>query len=141
MNNDTFYRTPVASAQCIFGTEKCPDSGIFLNYDDDNFFQSYSQTKEIFKALTENDLLQPYIADHDSSSTNINSAGEDDVSVEFNLYVFDKRYQKYLESVQPIKVEFKFSESNLVEIYGFALVLTNKLLNIWSDGQRRFELM
>ena len=28
INNDTFYRPPVTSAQCIIGTEKYPDSGI-----------------------------------------------------------------------------------------------------------------
>ena len=28
LNNDTFYRPPVTSAQCIIGTEKYPDSGI-----------------------------------------------------------------------------------------------------------------
>ena len=31
LNNDTFYRPLVTSAQCIIGTEKYPDSGIFLN--------------------------------------------------------------------------------------------------------------
>ena len=31
INNDTFYRPPVISAHCIIGTEKYPDSAIFLN--------------------------------------------------------------------------------------------------------------
>ena len=31
LNNDTFYRMPVTSAQCIIGTEKYPDSAILLN--------------------------------------------------------------------------------------------------------------
>ena len=35
-NNDTFYRPSVTSAQCIIGTEKYPDSGILLKYDDDD---------------------------------------------------------------------------------------------------------
>ena len=34
LNNDTFYRSPVTSAQYIIGTENHPDSGILLNYDD-----------------------------------------------------------------------------------------------------------
>ena len=38
-NNDTFYRPPVTSAQCIIGIEKYPDSGILLNYDDDDYNQ------------------------------------------------------------------------------------------------------
>ena len=33
LNNDTFCRLPVTSAQCIIGREKYPDAGIFLNYD------------------------------------------------------------------------------------------------------------
>ena len=36
LNNDTFCRLPVVSAQCIIRTEKYPDAGILLNYDDDD---------------------------------------------------------------------------------------------------------
>ena len=36
LKNDTFYRPPVTSAQCIIGTEKYPDSAILLNYNDDD---------------------------------------------------------------------------------------------------------
>ena len=42
------------------------------------------------------------------------------------LYVFDIRHQKNLESAQPIKVEFKFSENIPAGIYVYASVLTNK---------------
>ena len=52
LNNDTFYRMPVTSAQCNIGTERYPDSAIFLNYDDDYFSQGYGQIKEGFRALT-----------------------------------------------------------------------------------------
>ena len=38
-NNDTFCRPSVTSAQCIIGTEKYPDSGILLKYDDDDYNQ------------------------------------------------------------------------------------------------------
>ena len=58
LNNDTFYRPQVTSAQCIIGTEKYPDSGILLNYNDDNYLQGYGQIKEDFKALTKDNLLQ-----------------------------------------------------------------------------------
>ena len=44
-NNDSFCRLPVTSAQCIIGTEKYPDVGILLNYDDDDYSQGYSQIK------------------------------------------------------------------------------------------------
>ena len=51
------------------------------------------------------------------------------------------RYQKTLESAQPIKVEFKFSETVPAELYGYALVLTNKLVSKSSDGRRHFDLI
>ena len=59
LNNDTFCRLPVVSAQCIIGTEKYPDAGILLNYDDDDYSQGYHQIKEAFRALTKDDILQP----------------------------------------------------------------------------------
>ena len=58
-NNDTFYRPSVTSPQCIIGTEKYPDSGILLNYDEDDYNQGYGQIKEAFRALTKDDILQP----------------------------------------------------------------------------------
>ena len=59
LNNDTFYRKPVTSAQCIIGTDKTPDSGILLNYNDDDYSQGYGQIEEAFRALTKDDILQP----------------------------------------------------------------------------------
>ena len=35
LNNDTFYRPLVTSAQCIIGTGKYPDAGNLLNNNDD----------------------------------------------------------------------------------------------------------
>ena len=135
MNNDTFYRLLVTSAQCIIGTEKYPDSGILLNYNDDNYSQGYGQIKEAFKALTKDNLLQQYISDADFRSSN------DGNNIGYNIYAFDIRYQKKFESSQPIKVEFKFDGLFLAGIYGYALVLTNRLVSISSDGQRMFNLI
>ena len=42
-NNDTFVRLPVISAQVDIGTERYLDSGILLNYDDDDYSQEYGQ--------------------------------------------------------------------------------------------------
>ena len=42
LNSDTFYRTTVTSAQCVISTEKYPDSGILLNYDNDDYSQGYA---------------------------------------------------------------------------------------------------
>ena len=134
LNNDTFYRPLVTSAQCIIGTEKYPDCSILLNYNDDDYSQCYGEIKEALKALTKDNLLQPYISDADFRSSN------DGKNIGYNIYAFDIKYQKNFESSQPIKVEFKFDGVVPAGIYGYALVLTNKLISISSDGQRMFDL-
>ena len=135
LNNDTFYRPLVTSAQCIIGTEKYPNSGILLNYNDDNYSQGFGQIKQAFKALTKDNLLQQYISEHDFRSSN------DGNNIGYKIYAFDIRYQKNFERSQPIKVEFKFDGVVPADIYGYALVLTNRLVSISSDGQRMFDLI
>ena len=134
LNNDTFVRLPVISAQVVIGTERYPDNSILLNYEDDDYSQGYGQIKEAFKALTKDTILQPYITDHDFRSSN------DGNDFGYNIYAFDIRYQKNFENSQPVKVEFKFSENVPAGIFGYALVLTNRLASISSDGQRMFDL-
>ena len=128
---------PVTSAQCIIGTEKYPESAILLNYDDDDddYNQGYGQIKAAFRALTKDDILQPYISDKDFKTSNNNN------DIGYILYVFDIRYQKDFQNSQPIKVEFKFTGAVPAGIYGYALVLTNKRISISSDGQRHFDLI
>ena len=70
INNDTFVRLPVISAQVVIGTERYPDSAILINSDDDDYSQGYGQIKEAFKALTKDDILKPYITEDDFSSSN-----------------------------------------------------------------------
>ena len=134
LNNDTFVRLPVISAHVVIGTERCPDSGILLNYDDDEYSQGYGLIKEAFKALTKDDILQPYITEDDFRLSNEGN------NIGYNIYAFDIRYQKNFENAQPVKVKFKFSENINAGIYGYALVLTNRLASITSDGQRMFDL-
>ena len=129
-------RLPVVSAQCVIGSEKNPDAGILLNYDDDDYSQGYAQIKEAFRALTKDSILTPYISDDDfrSSNTMVGDVG-------YNLYVFDKRYQKNFTNSQPNKVETKFDGVVPNDINGYALVLMNKLFSISSDGDRHFDLI
>ena len=134
LNNDTFVRLPVISAQVVIGTERYPDTAILLNYDDDNYSQGYGQIKEAFRALTKDDILQIFISEDDFRSS------KEGKNIGYNLYAFELRYQKNFENAQPVKVEFKFSEKIPAGIYGYALVLTNKLISISSDGQRMFDL-
>ena len=108
LNNDTFVRLPVISAQVVIGTERYPDSAILINHDDDDYSQGYGLIKEAFKALTKDDILQPYISEDDFRSSN---EGND---IGYNIYAFDIRYQKNFENAQPVKVEFKFSKTFLL---------------------------
>ena len=134
LNNDTFVRLPVISAQVVIGTERYPDSAILLNYDDDDYSQGYGLIKEAFRVLTKDDILKPYITEDDFRSSNEGN------NIGYNIYAFDIRYQKNFENAQTIKVEFKFSENIAAGIYGYALVLTNRLASITSHGQRMFDL-
>ena len=103
LNYKSFCKLFVNSAQCVFGTKKHLDSGILLNYDDDKYSQEYGQIKEVFRSLTKDDILQLYISDHDSRSSNIRA---DDVG--YFLFVFDIQYCQNFTSSEPIEVEFKF---------------------------------
>ena len=135
LNNDTFYRMPVSSAQCLIGTEKYPDSAILLNYDDDDYSQGYGQIKEAFRALTKDNILRPYISEDDFRSDNNGN------NIGYNIHVFDIRYQKNYQSGQSVKIEFKLDKVVPAGIYGYALVLTNRLVSISSDGQRMLDLI
>ena len=60
----------------------------------------------------------------------------------YNFYIFDITKQKEHIAAQPIRLEFKFSAVIDVNDYiAYALVLTNKLVSISSDGQRHFDLL
>ena len=135
LNNDIFYRMPVISTQCVIGTEKYSDSAILLNYDDDDYSQGYGQIKEAFKALTKDDILQPYISEDDFRSDNNGN------NISYNIHVFDIRYQKDYQSGQSVKVEYKLDKIVPAGVYGYALVLTNRLVSISSDGQRMLDLV
>ena len=129
---------PVASSQCVIGNEKQPDIAILLNYNDDDYSQAYGQIKEVFEAVTKDNILQPYISEDDFKSSNV---GYDVREIGYNRHTFDIRYQKNFESGQSTKVEFKFSQPVPAgTIYVYALVLTKRLVSISSDGQQMFHL-
>ena len=106
-----------------------------LNCDDDDYAQAYGQIKEVFKVLTKDNTLQPYISDPNFRLSNVRV---DDVG--YNLYVFDMTYQKNFTKSQSIKVQFKFDVVIPNDINGYTLVITFKLVSISSVGQRLFDL-
>ena len=127
---------PATSAQFRIGTEKNPDAGISLNYDDDDYSQGYGQNEDAFRALTKDNMLQPNISDHDFRSSKVRS---DDFG--YNLHVFDIPCQDNITVAQPNKVEIKLDGVVPNDMNAFALVLTNKLVSVSSHGQRHFDLI
>ena len=136
LNNGSFSVLPVVRCQSILVTEKYPDAGVILFYDDDDCSQGYCQVKEAFTALSKYDILQPYISDDDFRSSNVRV-----VAIGYTLYVFDIQYQQSLTFSQPFKVDFNFYGIVPNEINGHALLLKNKMVCVNSDGQRRFDLI
>ena len=62
----------------------------------------------------------------------------------YNLYVFDITNQKDHIAAQPITIDFKFYNARGIDVRdytAFALVLTNKLISISSDGKRMFDII
>ena len=135
LSNDSCCRLLVTNAQCIIGREKHPDAGILYDYDDDDYSQSYTQIKEVFRALTKDNVLQSYIADDDfrSSVTGFNNN-------ECNKKVFDIRYQQNSTACPSNKVEFLLNGVVLNDINGYALVLSIKIVSQGSDAQKHFDL-
>ena len=120
--NDTFYKPPVSSAQCIFGTEKYADSGIKINYADGNYSQGYGQIKEAFECVTKYDIFQHCPYDQGFRSSN----REDGVLslVLFRIFpIYDNK--KDITAAQTKKLEFIFCAVAPAGVNGFALVLTN----------------
>ena len=122
---------PITSAQVIIGTEKYTDSAALLNYNGDDYSHGYGQIKEAFEALTKDNILQPYITEDDYRSSNV---GDDGNEIGYTLHSFDIRYRKIVESGQSVKVEFNFDGVIPAGTYGYALVPTNRLISIRSDG-------
>ena len=124
---------PVTSAQCIVGTEKHRETATFLNHKNDDYSQAYGQIKA-FTALTKDKKLQQYKGEDDFRSSN------DGDNIGYNIHAFDIRCQKNFESGQPVKREFKNDGVVPAEIYGYALISTNRSASKSSDGQRMFHL-
>ena len=136
LNKYTFCRLFVTSAQILTGTGNNPDAKTMTNYVIDDYSQGYGQRKETFGAVTKDDILETYRSHHDFRSS---SVSVDDI--DYDLYVFDIRCQENFTALQPNKVEFKFDAVVPNDINGYALVLTNQLVTVSSDGQKHFHLI
>ena len=138
-SKDTFYRPSVVNSECIIGSGKYPDAGINCNYPIDKYSQAYGEIVSCFRHLAEDNILQPYITQKEFITSN----NYPDGNPGYNLYVFDIRHHQDYSSAEPIKVTFDFrpavpAATNLI---GYALLLTNNLVSVSSDGHRQFDLV
>ena len=67
-------------------------------------------------------------------------SSNDGDNIGYNIHSFNIRYQKKFQSGQSVKVEFKLDGVVPAGIYGYDLVLTNRLVSINSDGQQKIDL-
>ena len=128
-NNSVFDTLPIIQAQTKIGSENFPENGIMCDYSRYNYSDAYFEIENFFRMYTQTDFLKPII-DYNNFRNN------------FNFYVFDLNHQKEKIAAQPIRIEFKFSADVIAQNYvAFALVLSNRLVSISSDGQRHFDLI
>ena len=138
-NFDTFHRPSVVNAQCIVASEKLPDAGINCNYAIDKSSQAYGEIVSCFGNLAEDITLQPYITQKDFLASNNYPDGNP--GYKFNVFLI-LHHEDY-SSAQPTKVRFdvRAAVPAAANLIGYALLLTNKLVSVSSDGQNRFTLI
>ena len=81
LTNDSTYRPPIKSAQCMIGTKNNPDFAILESYDDDVYSKGLGQIEETFRALTKGDILTQKKSDNNFGSTTHSDVGEDGITV------------------------------------------------------------
>ena len=60
LNNDNFYRPSVTSAQCVIGTDKYPDTGIFVTYESGVSIFSKRSCWDLWLCLGVNEYISRY---------------------------------------------------------------------------------
>ena len=126
------------NTQCIIGSEKFTDAGRACNYAIDKKSQAYGEIVSCFRHLAKDNILQPFITQKDFITIYY-----PDANPGYNLYAFDIHHHQDYSSAQLNKVRFDFRPAIPVStiLIGYALLLTNKLVSVSSDGQRQFDLV
>ena len=76
------------------------------------------------RALTKDNIFQPYISDDDFRSSNVRA---DDVG--YTLYVFGIKFQQNFTASLPIKVKFKFDDVGYtLYVFGIKFQQNSQLL-------------
>ena len=130
-NNNIFDWLPISQAVCRIGSERYPGNYINLNYPRNNFHEAYYQIENFFPKHSEDRIMKPFI-------------GPNSFRRFYNLYVFEINNQKDHIAAQPKTIDFKFYNARGFDVgdyTAFALVLTNRLISISSDGKRMFDII
>ena len=129
-NNGVFDQLPIIEAYCKIGSVKYPDESINLDYLRNDYDDGYNEVLKFFREYVGEQTVTPYITFQDFKE-------------KYNLYLFDLRNQRDHIASQQVTATFKFvaGDDVVAENYtAFALVLTNRVINITSDGSRQFDI-
>ena len=129
-NNAIFDRLDVIEASCNIGTVRYPDNEYQIDFTRNKYNEPYNEIRKFYKDYIGGEG-SPYITFKDFKEL-------------YPLWVFDLRAQKDNPSAQPIQVKFKFRagyDATTANYQATALVLTQKLISVSSDGQRQFDII
>ena len=137
--NETFCGPNIVNAQCIIRREKFPDAGKNCNYAIDKYSQAYGEIVSCFRHLAKDNILQTYITQKDFVTSDNYPVGNPG----YNLYVFDIRHHQDYNSAHSVKVRFDFRPAvpAATSLIGYALLITNKKISIFSAGQGQIDLV
>ena len=117
-------------ASCNVGTTRYRDNEFQVDFNRNEYNEPYNEIGRFYK---------DYIKGEGSPYTTFK-----DFKELYILWVFDLRAQKDNPSAQPIMVNFKFSAAfnHAANNYkAVALVLTQNMISVSSDGARMFDII
>ena len=125
-----FDRLDVIEASCNIGTVRYPDHEYQVDFERNKYNEPYNEIRRFYKDYIKGEG-SPYITFKDFKEL-------------YNLWVFDLRAQKDNPSAQPISIHFKLRagyDAVPTNYQATALVLTQKVVSVSSDGARQFDII
>ena len=129
-NNAIFDRLDVIEASCNVGTVRYLEHEYQIYFERNKYNEPYNEIRRFYKDYIKGEG-SPYITFKDFKSL-------------YNLWVFDLRARKDNPSAQPIQGNFKFRagyDAVANNYQATALVLTQKIISVSSDGARQFDII
>ena len=123
-------RTDIIEASCNVGTVRYQDHEIQIDFQRNKYNEPYNEVRIFYKDYIKGEGA-PYISFRDFKEL-------------YNLHVFVLRTQKDNASAQPIRVDFKLRAGYYAVATNYqatALVLTQKVISVSSDGVRMFDVV